>query len=221
MLSSAANDGATPAHLAASFSHCEILSLLGDIDPGSLMLKDHRGNTPAHDATRRNRMPTVLVLIERCPSLIYVANNEGLRPIEMAEREEMKHFLQEAEKRSMVPAVQLQTLAKENRQLASQNAVLTLYSRNTWQSRASGGVPGASLHRVAQGCAEYAMMQAEFSRTMSKVCVRSVPGPGLNSRRIFLLCRGRGWHAMFHYATHDRWGMARGFRTMVALPVPA
>jgi hypothetical protein len=174
LLSAEANDGATPAHLAASFGHSEILSLLGDIDPGSLMLKDHRGNTPAHDATRRNCMPTLLVLIERCPSLIYVANADGLRLIELAAREETKLFLKEAEKRSMVPAVQLQTLAKENRQLATHNAVLALYSRNAWQSRARAG-PAA--FRVPPDGPEFAAMAAEFSRTMSKV------PPGRRRRR--------------------------------------
>jgi hypothetical protein len=173
LLSAEANDGTTPAHLAACFGHSEILSLLGDLDPGSLMLKDQLGNTPAHDATRRNCMPAILVLIERCPSLIYVANTEGLRPIDLAEREEMRRFLKDAEKRSMVPAVQLQTLARDNRALAAQNAVLNLYARNTWQSgagaRAAALVDAATVLRVAADSPEYAVMQAEFSRTMSKV----------------------------------------------------
>jgi hypothetical protein len=146
------------------------------------MHKDQQGNTPAHDAARRSSMPALLVLTERCPSLIYVANAAGLRPIDLAEREEARRFLKDAEKRSMVPAVQLQTLARDNRALAAHNAVLALYARDAWRARprtapAAGDAPAALS--VPPDGPEHAAMRAEFARTMSKVCppARARPGP--------------------------------------------
>jgi len=82
--------------------------------------------------------------VQCCPSLIYGANNKGLRPIDLAQRDEIRQaihfahlccqltapksekfawpaffeqFLKAAEKASMVPAVQMQNLAKESKML--------------------------------------------------------------------------------------------------------
>jgi hypothetical protein len=49
LLSAQAGDGATPAHLAASFGHVGIMSLLGDLDPG-------RCEVNYRTDSRRNRL---------------------------------------------------------------------------------------------------------------------------------------------------------------------
>ena len=50
-------------------------------------------DTPAHDATAKNQLYALKTLVQCCPSLIYGANNKGLRPIDLAQREEIKQFL--------------------------------------------------------------------------------------------------------------------------------
>ena len=40
-----------PAHYAATYGHNNIISLLAERDPASLMIQDNAGDTPAHDAT--------------------------------------------------------------------------------------------------------------------------------------------------------------------------
>jgi len=149
---------------------------LGDRDPGSLMVNDSDGNSAAHDATKHNRLTTLKLLVERCPSLIYGMNKEQLRPCDFAVRDEIKHFLKDSEKASMVPAVQLQNLAKETRILNAQNAVLAFYCRNYWDPRAFGDLliqltPPASKEEHHM---EWQSVSAEFLRTMSKANISKV-----------------------------------------------
>jgi hypothetical protein len=99
------------------------------------MVNDKEGNSPAHDATKHNRLTTLKLLVDRCPSLIYGMNKEQQRPCDFAVREEIKAFLKDSEKASMVPAVQLQNLAKETRTLNAQNAVLAFQCRNYWDAK--------------------------------------------------------------------------------------
>ena len=40
-----------PAHYAATYGHNNIIALLAERDPASLMIQDNVGDTPAHDAT--------------------------------------------------------------------------------------------------------------------------------------------------------------------------
>lgn len=53
----------------------------------------HPGDTPAHDATANNKLFTLRLLVQSCPSLIYGANKKGLRPIDLAQRSEIRQFL--------------------------------------------------------------------------------------------------------------------------------
>jgi len=43
--------GSVPAHYAATYGHNNIITLLAERDPASLMIQDNAGDTPAHDAT--------------------------------------------------------------------------------------------------------------------------------------------------------------------------
>jgi hypothetical protein len=44
------------------------------------------------------RLNSLMLLIDRCPSLIYGQNKAGHKPVDVAEREEIKEFLKKAEK---------------------------------------------------------------------------------------------------------------------------
>ena len=48
--------------------------------------------------THTRRLNTVMLLIDRCPSLIYGQNKAGHKPVDLADREEIKEFLKKAEK---------------------------------------------------------------------------------------------------------------------------
>jgi len=170
LLLSQDNNGAGPGHYAASYGHDGILSLMAERDPAALMVQDNEGNSPAHDATKHNRLITLKVLVESCPSLIYGSNAKGQRPVDVAERDEIKKFLKDSEKASMVPAVQLQNLTREARLLNAQNAVLALYCRNYWATNGSE----ATQIKVAEESTEHHMVHVEFARTMARAAVSAI-----------------------------------------------
>lgn len=160
-----------PAHYAATYGHNNIISLLAERDPASLMIQDNAGDTPAHDATAANQLYALKLLVQVSPSLIYGANNKGLRPIDFAQRDEIKQFLKDAEKASMVPAVQMQNLARESKVLTAMNAVLALYCKHYWETE---GTETKKFSKISHESQEFTLVNNEFGRTMSRAQIGQV-----------------------------------------------
>jgi hypothetical protein len=176
------NSGDTPAHDATANNKLFTLKLLVQSCPSLIYGANNKGERPI-DLAQRDEIHQFLKVPPTptsCPSMCLSASCTHKRIFMLVQSLpyvdcSTQHFFaplllrQDAEKASMVPAVQMQNLQKESKVLNAMTAVLALYCKHYWETE--GDNPRRIFSKVPKDAQEFKLVTNEFGRTMSRAVV--------------------------------------------------